>query len=60
MLFIDNLRSAYGRIDVLHGISLDAKEAEIVALLGANGAGKTDAAEGHFRGAAHLGRQHSI
>jgi branched-chain amino acid transport system ATP-binding protein len=41
MLSIDNLRSAYGRIEVLHGISLDAKEAETVALLGANGAGKT-------------------
>jgi branched-chain amino acid transport system ATP-binding protein len=41
MLSIDNLRSAYGRIEVLHGVSLDANEAEIVALLGANGAGKT-------------------
>ncbi len=41
MLSVENLRSAYGRIEVLHGVTLDAKESEIVALLGANGAGKT-------------------
>jgi branched-chain amino acid transport system ATP-binding protein len=41
MLSVENLRSAYGRIEVLHGVTLDARGAEIVALLGANGAGKT-------------------
>jgi branched-chain amino acid transport system ATP-binding protein len=41
MLSVENLRSAYGRIEVLHGVTLDARGAEIVALLGSNGAGKT-------------------
>jgi branched-chain amino acid transport system ATP-binding protein len=31
----------YGNVEVLHGISLDVGEGEIVALLGSNGAGKT-------------------
>ena len=41
MLAIEGLTSAYGRIEVLHGVSLDVAEGEIVALVGANGAGKT-------------------
>ena len=41
MLSVDNLASAYGRIEVLHGVSLDVRVGEIVALVGANGAGKT-------------------
>lgn len=41
MLSIDNLHSAYGRIEVLHGVSLEVKRGEIVSLIGANGAGKT-------------------
>jgi branched-chain amino acid transport system ATP-binding protein len=41
MLSVENVRSSYGRIEVLHGVSLDVAEGEIVALLGANGAGKT-------------------
>jgi branched-chain amino acid transport system ATP-binding protein len=41
MLSIDSLRSAYGRIEVLHGVSLEVRSGEIVSLIGANGAGKT-------------------
>ncbi len=41
MLQVDALRSAYGRIEVLHGIDLRVDTGEIVTLVGANGAGKT-------------------
>lgn len=41
MLSIDNVRSAYGRIEVLHGVTLRVTPGEIVTLIGANGAGKT-------------------
>ena len=41
MLSINNVRSAYGRIEVLHGVTLHVDAGEIVTLIGANGAGKT-------------------
>lgn len=41
MLSIDNVRSAYGRIEVLHGVTLHVDSGEIVTLIGANGSGKT-------------------
>ncbi len=41
MLCVKNLRSGYGRIEALHGVSLDVAAGEIVTLVGANGAGKT-------------------
>lgn len=41
MLSIENVRSAYGRIEVLHGVTLHVGAGEIVTLIGANGAGKT-------------------
>jgi branched-chain amino acid transport system ATP-binding protein len=41
MLEIDNVTAGYGRLAVLHGVSLDIKLGEIAALIGANGAGKT-------------------
>ena len=41
MLSVENVRSAYGRIEVLHGVTLHVGTGEIVTLIGANGAGKT-------------------
>jgi branched-chain amino acid transport system ATP-binding protein len=41
MLVIDGVSSRYGRIEVLHNISLEVKAGEIVTLVGSNGAGKT-------------------
>ena len=41
LLEVTDLVSGYGRLEVLHGISLDVSEGEIVSVLGANGAGKT-------------------
>ena len=41
MLEVDHLRVRYGSIEVLHGITFRVEKGEIVALLGANGAGKS-------------------
>ena len=41
MLVVDHVRSAYGKIEVLHGVSLEVRPREVVALVGSNGAGKT-------------------
>jgi branched-chain amino acid transport system ATP-binding protein len=41
MLELNGVRSSYGRIQVLHDVSLSVPEGKIVCLLGANGAGKT-------------------
>jgi branched-chain amino acid transport system ATP-binding protein len=41
MLALEDLRSRYGRIEVIHGLSLTVNEGEIVTLIGSNGAGKT-------------------
>ncbi|CAN7480584.1 ABC transporter ATP-binding protein [Bosea sp. LjRoot9] len=41
MLTVEGLSSAYGRIAVLHEVSLTVAQGEIVALVGSNGAGKT-------------------
>jgi branched-chain amino acid transport system ATP-binding protein len=40
-LEVHDLAAAYGRIQVLHGLSLRVKTGQLVALVGANGAGKT-------------------
>ena len=41
LLEIEDVSLLYGRIQALHGISLSVDEGEIVALIGANGAGKS-------------------
>jgi branched-chain amino acid transport system ATP-binding protein len=41
MLDVVSLEAAYGRVKVLNGVNLTVKRGELVALLGANNAGKT-------------------
>ena len=63
-LQMHELRAAYGRIEVLHDLSLLVQPGEIFALLGPNGAGKSTllkVASGHVAitgGCLHLGGVH--
>ncbi len=41
LLEVAGLHAHYGRAHILHGVSLAAREGEVVALLGRNGAGKS-------------------
>ena len=41
MLELAEVWSLYGRVPALHGVSLEVRQGEIVALIGANGAGKS-------------------
>ena len=41
LLELEDVTLSYGKIEALHGISLTVNEGEVVALIGANGAGKT-------------------
>jgi ABC-type branched-subunit amino acid transport system ATPase component len=41
MLSITDVCAAYGRIEVVHGVSLEVPEGSVYALLGPNGAGKS-------------------
>jgi branched-chain amino acid transport system ATP-binding protein len=41
MLSVNQIHCAYDSVPVIHGISLEVKEGEIVAIVGANGAGKS-------------------
>ena len=41
MLTIKDLHASYGKVQVLHGISLEVPKGKLVTLIGSNGAGKT-------------------
>lgn len=40
-LAVHELRAAYGRLEVLHGVTLEVPQGAVLALLGPNGAGKS-------------------
>ncbi|MCP9628690.1 ABC transporter ATP-binding protein [Rhodopseudomonas palustris] len=41
LLQADKISIAYGRVDVVHGVSLNVRRGQIIAIIGSNGAGKT-------------------
>ncbi len=41
MLHVNDLKTSYGKIEALKGITIEVNEGEIVTLIGANGAGKS-------------------
>ena len=41
ILRVDNLVAGYGKIEILHGVSIALEEGRLCAVVGANGAGKT-------------------
>jgi branched-chain amino acid transport system ATP-binding protein len=41
LLSVADMHVSYGRVEALHGVSLDVPKASIVTVIGANGAGKT-------------------
>src|SRR5262249_56316499 len=41
LLTVENLQAWYGESHILHGVTFDVQQGEVVTLLGRNGAGKT-------------------
>jgi branched-chain amino acid transport system ATP-binding protein len=41
MLQVNGLVAGYGKVQVLHGLTLEVKQGQLVTLIGSNGAGKT-------------------
>ncbi|MBI4737872.1 MAG: ABC transporter ATP-binding protein [candidate division NC10 bacterium] len=43
MLKAEGIRAGYGKLEILHGVSLEVRSREIVSVIGPNGAGKSTA-----------------
>ena len=41
MLKVDELKVAYGRVEALHGVSIEVAQGDVVTIIGSNGAGKS-------------------
>ncbi|HSS85449.1 MAG TPA: ATP-binding cassette domain-containing protein, partial [Reyranella sp.] len=41
MLVVEGVSAGYGRLEILHKVSLDVGPGEIVGIIGPNGAGKS-------------------
>ena len=41
MIKVENIRKSYGELEVLKGVSLEVKKAQVLCLMGASGAGKS-------------------
>ncbi|MCF8483018.1 MAG: ABC transporter ATP-binding protein [Rhodospirillum sp.] len=66
LLVLRDLQTWYGESHILHGVSLDVAEGEVVTLLGRNGAGKTTTLKSimglarHRRGSVAFGGQETV